>query len=155
MKMRVAWGRDRRKSQRGAEGVREDGDKIQCRCEHLWRRQQIHFTGVTPAFHQNHKAASLPVTVSVMSHVPEHFYSLKEWIIGAAVEECKDGCVVLSRKVAAPPQVLPQNKAMLLGYYWSFRCSNAAMNVWLGSSAVSSNFAPFGLTDNISNMKLY
>lgn len=53
-------------------------------------------------FYRNHKEASLPVMVSIMSHVPEYFYSLKEQIIGAVVEECKDGCVVLSRKVAVP-----------------------------------------------------
>jgi len=65
-------------------------------------------------FYQKHKAASLPVMVSIMSHIPEHLYSLKERIIGA--EECKEGRVVLSRKVDALPQVLPPNKAMLLGY---------------------------------------
>lgn len=65
-------------------------------------------------FYQNHKKASLPVLVSTESYFPEHFYSLKEQIIGAVVEECKDGYVVL-RKGAVLPQVPPQNKATLLG----------------------------------------
>lgn len=58
--------------------------------------------------------ASLAVLVSTESYFPEHFHSLKEQIIGAVVEECKDGYVVL-RKGAVLPQVPPQNKATLLG----------------------------------------
>lgn len=103
-------------SGRKVEGEREDGDKMQCLCAHLHRSRQTHFTRVSPDFYQTHKEASLPGMVSRMSHVPEQFYSLQEQIIGAVVEECRDECVVLSRKVAVPPQVLPQNKVMLLVY---------------------------------------
>ncbi|XP_009322071.1 PREDICTED: monocyte to macrophage differentiation factor [Pygoscelis adeliae] len=50
--------------------------------------------------YRTHEEASLPVMVSIMSHVPEYFYSLKEQIIGAVVEECKDGP---SRPCSKPP----------------------------------------------------
>lgn len=142
-------------SGRKVEGEREDGDKMQCLCAHLRRSQQIHFTGVSPDFYHSHREASLPGIVTRMSCVPEHFYSLKEQIIGAVIEECRDECVLLSTKAAAPPQVLPQNKVKLLGYCQCFRCSSAAVHTWQGSSVVSSNFAPFELTANVSNMKLH
>lgn len=145
-------GEGRRKSQRGAEGMRGDGDKMQHLCVHLWRYQHTHFTGVSPAFCQNHKAASLPVMVST-SHVPEHFYNLEVQITGWVAEECKDGCVVLSRKAAVSPQALPQNKARILAYCWHFSCWNTA--VCRSRLFYSVLFAPFGLTDNIGNMKLY
>lgn len=128
--------------------MRGDGDKMQHLCVHL------QFYRSQPSFLPEPQSSQrLPVMVYT-SHVPAHFYSLKVQITGEVAEECKDGCVVLSRKAAASPQALPQNKARILDTAGT-SAVEMQLCAGLGSSAVPSNFAPFGLTDNTGNMKLY
>lgn len=150
-------GRDRRKSQRGAEGVREDGDKMQCLCARLWRSQQIHFTGVSPAFlpepqrSQPSSHGVHNVTRSWIFLQPERANywgsrrGMQGWVCGF---EQEGSCATSHHKFYL--KIKP--------CYWdTTEASDVQMQpcVWLSSSAVPSKFSPFGWTDNISHMKLY
>lgn len=144
-------GEGRRKSQRGAEGMRGDGDKMQHLYVYLWRCQCTYFTGVSPGFfarttkqpafqswHTHHMFQNISTTWKCK--LLGSYRGMQGWVCGT---EQKGSCITTS-----PTSVKSQDSAGTSAVEMQ-QCAG------LGSSAVSSNFAPFGLTDNIGNMKLY